>query len=59
MNVPRSNLLAAYTCLLGVIACVGWLYAGQMDDAPGAGLIGLLALLSAVVVAFRILRAKT
>ena len=54
--MPRSYLLAAYTILLGILACVGWLYIGQTDDAPGAGMIGFAALLSSLVFAYRVAR---
>jgi hypothetical protein len=56
VNNTRAYLLAAYTILLGILACVGWLYTGQTDDAPGAGMIGIAALLSSLVVAFRVAR---
>lgn len=46
--------MRGYIVLLGVLACFGWLYIGQDDDAPGAGMIGIIALLSAIVVAFRL-----
>ena len=45
MNDRRHYPLTAYIVLLGATACLGWLYAGQIDDAPGAGLIGIVAML--------------
>ena len=58
VNTKGTYLLAAYTILLGSLACVGWLYMGQTDDAPGAGLIGITALLSSLIVAYRIARGQ-
>lgn len=56
MNTRGTYLLSAYTILLGILACVGWLYMGQADDAPGAGMIGISALLSSLIVAYRVAR---
>lgn len=56
VSTMRTYLLPAYIVLLGILACVGWLYMGQTDDAPGAGMIGLAALLSSLVVAYRVAR---
>jgi hypothetical protein len=56
MKITHTYLLAAYTVLLGVLACLGWLLIGQSDDAPGAGMIGFAALLSSFFVAYRIAR---
>ena len=58
MRPTRTYLLAAYILLLGALACVGWLYIGQSDDAPGAGMIGFVASLSSIVVAYRVARAR-
>ena len=54
VNTNRTNLLAAYIILLGILALIGWLYIGQTDDAPGAGMIGFAALLSSLVIAYRV-----
>jgi hypothetical protein len=59
VSTTHTYVLAAYTVLLGMLAFIGWLYIGQADDAPGAGMIGFFALLSSVVVGYRIARAKT
>ena len=59
MKTKHTFLLAAYTVLLGVLACMGWLFIGQTDDAPGAGMIGFAALLSSLFVAYRIVRPTT
>ena len=56
MTTMQTYLLAAYTVLLGALACFGWLFIGQSDDAPGAGMIGFAALLSSVFVAYLIVR---
>ena len=54
VNTTRTYLLAAYIILLGILALVGWLYIGQTDDAPGAGMIGFAALLSSIDIAYRV-----
>ncbi|UUR09355.1 hypothetical protein [Sphingomonas glaciei] len=59
MKITQNYLLAAYTVLLGALACVGWLFIGQSDDAPGAGMIGFAALLSSFFAAYRIARMAT
>ena len=54
---PKNNyLLIAFIIALGILACTGWLYIGQDDDAPGAGLIGLVSLASSLVVSYRLWR---
>jgi hypothetical protein len=58
VSTTGTYLLAAYIILLGILALVGWLYIGQTDDAPGAGLIGFAAMLSSLVVAYRVARSK-
>lgn len=58
MNTPRHYLLAAYIVTLGILALVGWLYIGQSDDAPGAGMIGIAAMASSLIIAFRVMRSK-
>ena len=58
MSNTRTYLLATYTILLGILAAIGWLFMGHIDDAPGAGMIGLLALLSSLAVAVAIARGK-
>ena len=52
----RAYLLAGYIIALGMLALVGWLYIGQTDDAPGAGMIGFVALLSSLAVGQRVAR---
>jgi hypothetical protein len=56
VNNKGAYLLAAYLTLLGILACLGWLYMGQADDAPGAGMIGISALLSSLIVGYRVAR---
>jgi len=58
VNAMRTYLLAAYIILLGILACVGWVYIGQTDDAPGAGMIGFAALLSSLVIGYRVARSE-
>ncbi|NIJ25204.1 hypothetical protein [Sphingomonas japonica] len=54
MNTTRNYLMAGYIVLLGILTAIGWLQIGQTDDAPGAGMIGLFAFLSSLIVAYRI-----
>lgn len=58
VNTSRPYLLAAYIVLLGTLALVGWLYIGHVDDAPGAGMIGIAAIFSSLIIAFRVTRSK-
>ena len=58
MKITHTYLLAAYTVLLGALACFGWLFIGQSDDAPGAGMIGYAALLSSFFAAYLIARGQ-
>lgn len=58
VNTNRTYLLAAYIILLGILALVGWLYIGQTDDAPGAGMIGFAAFLSSLAIGYRVTRSK-
>jgi hypothetical protein len=58
MCTTRAYLLAGYIISLGILALVGWLYIGQTDDAPGAGMVGFAALLSSLAVGYRITRSK-
>lgn len=58
MNDRRHYPLTAYIVLLGATACLGWLYAGQIDDAPGAGLIGIVAMFSSFFVAYRLAKRR-
>lgn len=46
----------AFIVVLGILACTGWLYIGQDDDAPGAGMIGLVALAASLIVSCRLWR---
>lgn len=47
---------AAVLLALGGAALAGGLYVGHTDDAPGAGLLGILLMLGSVVLAVRIAR---
>lgn len=58
MNRTRTYLLALFIILLGILALIGWLYIGQTDDSPGAGMIGFAALVTSVVIAYRVTRTK-
>ena len=50
--------LAGYVIVLGILALLGWLYIGQTDDAPGAGMIGFAAFLSSLAIGYRVTRSK-
>jgi len=59
MKSSATNLLLAVGLVaIGVgIAAVG-IYIGEMDDAPGAALIGILLMIGAVVLGVRTARRK-
>lgn len=44
---------------LGAALCAGGIYVGHTDDAPPAGLMGILLLLGSLVLAFRVARRNT
>jgi len=55
----RNLVLASCIALAGVaIAAVG-IYVGELDDAPGAGLGGIVIMLTAVAFAIKVGRRKT
>ena len=58
MNDRHHYPLIGYVVFLGATACLGWLYAGQIDDAPGAGLIGIVVMLSSFFVAYRLAKKR-
>lgn len=58
MNTKHPYLLAAYIILLGMLTLIGWLFIGHADDAPGAGMIGIAAMLFSLVIAYRVARPK-
>jgi len=54
-----TNLVKAFGLVaLGLAICAGAIYVGEMDDAPGASVAGMLLLIGAVVLAVRIARRK-
>lgn len=44
---------------IGVVICVALIWLGDIDDAPGASLAGILLMIGSVVVGVRIARRKT
>ena len=44
---------------VGVIICVGLIWLGDYDDAPGASLLGILLMIGSIVLGVRIARRKT
>ena len=52
MQSTVKNLILAF-CLVavGVAICVGLIYVGEYDDAPGASLLGILLMIGAMVLA--------
>jgi hypothetical protein len=59
MKSSATNLLLALGLItLGVGIAAAGIYLGEMDDAPGAALIGILLLLGAVMLGVRTARRK-
>lgn len=56
MDSKCNYWLMAFIVVLGILACTGWVYIGQDDDAPGAGMIGLVALAASLIVSHRLWR---
>ena len=57
MKISSSNLITAGALvILGLALCAGGIYVGHTDDAPGAGLIGILSMIVLVVLGVRIAR---
>ena len=55
----KNSSLAFGLVIIGVAIALGGIYLGEMDDAPGASLAGILLMIVAVVFAVRIARRKT
>lgn len=55
----RKNVLAISLVILGGGLCAAGIYVGETDDAPGAALLGLLMLIGALVLGWKIARRKT
>ena len=60
MKSSVANVLMAL-CLIavGVGVAVAGIYIGEIDDAPGAALLGILLMIGAVVLGMRLARRKT
>ena len=52
----KRRILALAVLILGIALAVAGIFIGEVDDAPGAALIGILLLIGAIVVAIRIAR---
>lgn len=59
MSFSITNLIMALGVLaIGVAVGAPLLYAGQLDDAPPLGLMGILLMIGAAVLSVRIARRK-
>jgi hypothetical protein len=59
MKSAATNLLPAVGLItIGIGIAAAGIYIGEMDDAPGAALIGILLMASAVYLGVRIARQK-
>ena len=59
MKSSATNLLLALGLIaIGVGIAAAGIYIGEMDDAPGAALIGILLMIGAVVLGVRTARRK-
>jgi hypothetical protein len=54
----KNLLKAAGVVAVGVGLCAAGIYVGHTDDAPPAGLMGILLLLGSLVLAYRVARRK-
>lgn len=52
MSQLKRRLYIASLVGVGLMACLGALYVAEVDDAPGAGLIGLAFLAGSLVLAY-------
>ena len=53
-NIPVTNLLKALGwAALGVAIAAGAIYVGEMDDAPGASLAGILIMIGLMAIGVR------
>ena len=60
MQSSVTNLIKGIgLIIIGVAICVGLIWLGEYDDAPGASLIGILLMIAAVWFGVRIARRKT
>ncbi|MGQ0562604.1 MAG: hypothetical protein ACT443_12110 [Gemmatimonadota bacterium] len=59
MKTSATKLISALGLVgLGVALAAAGIYIGEMDDAPGAALIGILLMISAVALAVKTARNK-
>jgi hypothetical protein len=59
MKYSATNLLMAFGLIaIGVGIAAAGIYIGETDDAPGAALIGILLMVSAVALGVRTARRK-
>ena len=59
MQSSVKNMVLAFGLVaVGIAVCVGLIYVGEYDDAPGASLVGILLMIASVVLGVRIARRK-
>ena len=60
MKSPVTNVFIALGLItIGAGIAVAGIYIGEIDDAPGAALLGILLMIGAVVLGVRTARRKT
>jgi len=60
MKSSPTNLFKAFGFVaIGVAIGVAGIYIGDIDDAPGASLVGILLMLGSIVLGIRTARRKT
>jgi hypothetical protein len=58
-SAVKNLILALGLLVIGVALGAAGIYVGEIDDAPGAALIGILLMIGAVILGVRIARRKT
>ena len=59
MKPSVSNMLMSLGVVaVGIAICIGGIYVGETDDAPGAAVVGILLMIGSVVLGVRIARRK-
>lgn len=52
-------LMSLSVIVIGIVICAAGIYIGEIDDAPGAALIGFILMIGTVVLGVKIARIKT
>ena len=55
----KENLIAAGLVAAGIAFAAAGIHVGEIDDAPGAALIGIVLLIGSLVLAVRMVRRRT